>query len=337
MSVRHSPTWGRSDDPFEGGGRPSKGTCGADAARQPRGMTSTDPLGSDATAPTPARGDASADAATPHLTTSERDPDVASTESVRRDADERWRAGPAEEALRAGSRATGSGLRRALCVGAVIACLPYLALKVHWLFGGRTGLLDPQFGHSAFMVAANAVTFAMEVVAVVLAVAFVAPWGRRLPAPVVLLPMWVGTGLLGGILVTVPFQLLMMLLVAAPPSSPASPGATADVPPIADWVYAVVYAGFGVLGLCLIGGFALYAGQRWLRPGGWARPLREWARSAPVPVAGCGVVAVAFGVVVAAIGFAGDPRGIGRALGDAPWRSRADSPCWPSRRAVRRG
>ncbi|WP_226343990.1 hypothetical protein [Agilicoccus flavus] len=211
-----------------------------------------------------------------------------------------------------------TGLRRALCVGAVAACLPYLALKVHWLLGGRIGLLDPAFGRSTTMAVANALTFAMEVVALVLAVAFVAPWGRRLPGPVVLLPMWVGTGLLGGILVSVPLQLLATLVVAARPSSPAAPGGPSGTPPIADWVYAVVYAGFGVLGLCLIGGFALYAHQRWLRPGGWARPLRAWVRPAPAAAAirAVGGLAVAFGVAVAALGFVGDPRGVGGALGD---------------------
>ncbi len=211
--------------------------------------------------------------------------------------------------------ATVSGLRRALCAGAVLACLPYLLLKLHWLLGGRLGLLDPAFGHSAFLWAANAVTFAMEVVAVVLAVAFVAPWGRRLPAPVVLLPMWVGTGLLGGILVTVPFQLVAALLVGAPPSSPASPQA-GGVPPIAGWVYAVVYAGFGVLGVCLLGGFALYARQRWLRPDGWLRPLGDWSRPRSGVGAVLGVVGIVFGLVLVWVGVAGDPRGIGGALGE---------------------
>lgn len=209
---------------------------------------------------------------------------------------------------------TVSGLRRALCVGAVLACLPYLLLKLHWLLGGRLGLLDPELGRSAIMQVANALTFAMEAVAVVLAVAFVAPWGRRLPSPLVLLPMWVGTGLLGGILVTVPFQVLATLVVATPPTSPSAPR-SGRVPPIADWVYAVVYTGFGVLGVCLIGGFALYAWERWLRPDGWTRPLVDWARPASGLTA-WGVFTIAFGLLPVGLGFAGDPRRIGGALGD---------------------
>lgn len=257
----------------------------------------------------------------------------------------------------AGSQADPSGaptvsrLRRLLGIGAVLACLPYLAIKTTWLLGGRVGLLDPTFGASVTMQVANALTFAMEAVALALAVAFVAPWGRRLPAPVVLLPMWIGTGLLGGILAAIPFTIATQVLV-----TPAAAGgsATARVP-IAGWVFVVVYVGFAVLGLCLIAGFALYAVDRWLRPGGWLAPLGAWpvgsgprrpaairslddavpgevaascgrgrlvgdsprgGRLAVTPWAVVGGVAVLGGLAIAATGVRGDPRGLGWALAD---------------------
>ncbi|MDO5712240.1 MAG: hypothetical protein Q4P32_10945 [Micrococcales bacterium] len=213
-----------------------------------------------------------------------------------------------------------SGLRRTLCVGAVLACLPYLALKAIWLLGGRVGLLDPEFGTSATMHVANALTFAMEAVALTLAVAFVAPWGRRLPAPLVLLPMWIGTGLLGGILFALGFTAFTQVLgTPAAPSSP-SPGAPGSPQAaIAQWVFVVVYAGFSVLGLCLLGGFALYAAERWLRPGGWGRRLDTWPAGGATSTRRWELLAgptVVFGVGVLVAGFAGRTSGLDWSLAD---------------------
>lgn len=169
-------------------------------------------------------------------------------------------------------------LRLALSIVAVLACLPYLALKVAWLAGSRVGLLDPEFGRSAAMATANTVTAAFELVALALAVAFVAPWGRRLPGGLVLLPMWVGSGLLGGVLVALPATAVAAALGPAPSRPPGDPGAGGTpppTPPLADWVYALVYGGFAVLGLALLAGFALYAHERWLAPAGWSAPLAD--------------------------------------------------------------
>lgn len=154
-------------------------------------------------------------------------------------------------------------MRWAFCLLAVASTLPYLTLKVVWLAGGRVGLNDPEFGRSAVMYAANAITFGLELAAVALALIFVLPFGRRLPPWLVLIPMWVGTGFLAQILVTLPLQ----LIDGAPAESSTEEG------PIADWVFAVVYAGFAALGVFLLCGFVLYAHERWGRHGGWTAPL----------------------------------------------------------------
>ena len=156
---------------------------------------------------------------------------------------------------------TVSARRRLVSVLAVAGTVPYLTLKVAWLSGSRVGLLDPDFGRSATMHLANAATLVMDAVAVLLAVAFVARWRLRVPSPLVLAPMWVGTGLLAPIVVILPLQ----IMIGVPESSASGPTA------IADWVYLVVYAGFFWQGVFLMLGFALWARERWGEVAG--RPL----------------------------------------------------------------
>lgn len=169
-----------------------------------------------------------------------------------------------------------SRLRWALSLAALAATVPYLALKGHWIFGGRTGLTDPDFGTSAVMVGLNAATAAMEAVAIVLALAFVMPWGRRVPALLIVAPMWVATGLLGQILLTLPLQLALTTLIGTPLSDPG-PG------PIEAWVFTMVYGGFAVLGVCLIAGFILYARNRWSYEQQWRAQLSAVARPHSAP------------------------------------------------------
>lgn len=171
--------------------------------------------------------------------------------------------------------------RWVVSVLAILGTVPYLTLKTLWLSGSRVGLLDPEFGHSAAMYAANAITLVMDGVAVVMALAFVTAWGRRIPGWLVLLPMWVGTGLLAPILVVVPLQAaLAPFTAAAREAQPANP--------LADWVYLVVYGGFMWQGVFLLTGFVLYAADRWGRPLAWRQPVGQWpATGMPtlVPVA----------------------------------------------------
>ncbi|NRQ40208.1 hypothetical protein HII36_51565 [Nonomuraea sp. NN258] len=150
-------------------------------------------------------------------------------------------------------------------VVAVAAMLPYLTLKLLWLTGSSIGVNDPRLMRDPAMVGLNTMTFGMDVVALVLALAFTLRWGRRLPAWLVLPPMWVGTGLLGVIIVTVPFALLVEGFSIFPAGGP-----------IETWVYAMVYTGFIVQGVGLMAAFALYARDRWpfVFAGGLAHPSR---------------------------------------------------------------
>ncbi|MFJ8429753.1 hypothetical protein ACIQ9P_00470 [Kitasatospora sp. NPDC094019] len=148
------------------------------------------------------------------------------------------------------------GRTRAAAAGvAVAATVPYLGLKLLWLTGHPVGVGDAEAMNDLWLV--NLLTFGMDAVAVLLALAFVRPWGRRAPAGLVAFPMWVATGLLGTLLFALPVLLLSALLLG-PEQTP--PG-TDDGP--SGWVFQVVYGGFAVQGLALITGFLLYARERW--------------------------------------------------------------------------
>lgn len=146
-------------------------------------------------------------------------------------------------------------LRRGLAAAAIAACLPYLSLKTAWLAGSTIGLNDPEIAHDPVMKVANAVTFFLDAAAVALALAFVTRWGRRLPGWLVAAPMWVGAGLLGAIAVALPVQGILLMVHPQPVADAASP--------IAPWVYAVVYPGFLLQGVCLLAGYWFYARDRW--------------------------------------------------------------------------
>lgn len=164
-------------------------------------------------------------------------------------------AGPATELAPVGPA------RRLLAAFAALMALPYLWLKVAWLSGSRIGLNDPEFGTSTAMYALNLLTGMLDVVAFVLAAVFFFRRGLRAPAWLVVPPMWIGAGLLGQVLLMLPYELIVQ---AVNPSE-----AQGDLPlPIAGWVFTLVYAGFAGMGIGLLGAFALYARQRW----GRARP-----------------------------------------------------------------
>ncbi|HEX4816333.1 MAG TPA: hypothetical protein VFV66_26620 [Nonomuraea sp.] len=134
---------------------------------------------------------------------------------------------------------------------AIAATLPYLTLKILWMGGSSIGVADAAFMRDPAMVALNAMTFGMDAVALVLALAFTMRWGRRLPAWLVLLPLWVGTGLLA------------VVAVAAPVVTVATGLRAFGGGPIAPWVYALVYGGFTVQAIGLVTAFAGYSRDRW--------------------------------------------------------------------------
>ncbi|MEV1177645.1 hypothetical protein [Nonomuraea sp. NPDC049784] len=172
---------------------------------------------------------------------------------------------------------------------AVAAMLPYLTLKMLWLTGSSIGTTDPGLLNDSAMVGLNAMTFGMEAVGLMLALAFTTRWGLRLPAWLVLLPLWVGTGLLSVVIVTVPIMLLAGGLSVFETGGPIEP-----------WIYMMVYSGFIVQGAGLMTAFVLYSRDRW--PGvfttridhAFAGPTREFQT---VVAWGALLVAVPIGVV----------------------------------------
>ncbi|MBT2888977.1 MFS transporter [Streptomyces sp. McG2] len=92
----------------------------------------------------------------------------------------------------------------------------------------------------------------------VLVLLLVRPWGLRAPGWLLLVPVWIATGLLLPIVLGYPAQLVAGALGAG------GSGSTSDAEPFLDsWVFAVVYGGFIVQALALTTLFLRYAGRRW--------------------------------------------------------------------------
>ena len=116
----------------------------------------------------------------------------------------------------------------------------------------------------------------VQLVAVVLVLALVRPWSRRVPAWLLLFPVWVGTGLL--------FQVVVGSAILLGLSSTASQESGTATGGIALWVYVVVYASFAVQGVALAIAFGCH-----VRAGGaecWASALAMSSRGQQ-PDRGC--------------------------------------------------
>ncbi|WP_316762130.1 hypothetical protein [Streptomyces herbicida] len=145
--------------------------------------------------------------------------------------------------------------RRLLRLVAIVACLPYLCLKLAWIAGSHLGIPDgsPLLKHRVTMVVANGLTVLMDATVIVLALLLTRPWGRRVPSWLLAVPMWVATGLLAPIMVGFPLQMVVH-----------GGSDSGDGRPFLDgWVFGVVYGGFIVQGLALGALFVGYARERW--------------------------------------------------------------------------
>ncbi|GGX94696.1 hypothetical protein [Streptomyces hiroshimensis] len=152
--------------------------------------------------------------------------------------------------------------RRVLRAVAITACLPYLGLKVAWVAGSHVGIPEGSTLRDAGtgLVVANAITILMDATVVALALLLTRPWGRRVPAWLLTLPMWGAVGLLTPIMYGFPAQLTVRALGG---SAAAGSGSGAEKPFLDEWVFGVVYTGFIVQGLALGTLFVLYARERW--------------------------------------------------------------------------
>lgn len=170
--------------------------------------------------------------------------------------------------------------------------LPYLALKANWLAGGTLGMRDPAALADPSIVALNAVTLVMDLLLIALAIALTHGVGRRIPAVALLLPVWVGTGL------------LIPMAVAILPAAVLGELTTAS-DSLESWVRPLVYGGFAWQGVGLSLTLVGYAVRRWgavvAAPAPVAGPLRSVLRV----LVGGGTVAVTLsGVLYLMTGFA---------------------------------
>lgn len=168
----------------------------------------------------------------------------------------------------------GRGVR-ALRAVAIVSCLPYITLKILWIAGSRVGVPDGSalLDNRIAMAVANGLSVVLGAAVVVLALLLTQPWGRRVPAWLLALPMWVATGLLAPIMTGYPLQLAVTALTGSGTRPPA-----ADEPFLHEWVFGVVYTGFIVQGLALGTLFARYAHRRWGHL--WQGPLGGAAETA---------------------------------------------------------
>lgn len=157
--------------------------------------------------------------------------------------------------------------RRALCAITILAAVPYLVLKTLWVCGVDVGVQGSGMRGGA-MAGANLLTIAMDGTAVAVALALVRPWGSRIPAWVLVFPMWVATGFLAPIVVGAPAAALAGALSRQSAGSGGGSGES-----LSGWVFALVYGGFGVQGVTLAAGFVLHVRARWGRL--FRMPLRE--------------------------------------------------------------
>ncbi|MEU3692999.1 hypothetical protein [Streptomyces narbonensis] len=184
-----------------------------------------------------------------------------------------------------------SPLRRVLRVLAIVACLPYISLKVVWVAGGELGIPagSELLEHPTLLAVANSISVLADAVVVVLALLLTQEWGLRVRAWLLAFPMWAATGLLAPIMAGYPAQLAVALISgdeqAAAPSEPF----------LDEWVFAVVYGGFILQGLTLGTLFVLYARDRWGRV--WRGRLGEVAAR----VSGPGVRAAALAGAVTSL------------------------------------
>lgn len=145
---------------------------------------------------------------------------------------------------------TPAAARWAVALGGAAAA-PYIAAKTYWACGGRAGLADgfDVVGEFERNGAPEALvwlehhgidfTAVLALTGVVLACALVRPWGRRLPAWLLLAPAWAGTLL-------IPYGLLTAVLAAT-----GNDGGGHAAPSITPWVVPAGVGAFVGIGTAL--------------------------------------------------------------------------------------
>ncbi|WP_157429561.1 hypothetical protein [Actinomadura oligospora] len=157
-----------------------------------------------------------------------------------------------------GRHGSPGALRLAIAYLTCAACVPYIALKLTWLFGGNLGVNDTGMMHSTKVEVANVITFALDATTILIELAFTYGWGRRLPSWLVVVPIWVGTGLLAPLALGIPLGTIVQFAMGE-----GSPTSSAGASALDPWVFVVVYGGFITQAAGLTVAFAFYAKARW--------------------------------------------------------------------------
>ncbi|MEX1079855.1 MAG: hypothetical protein WED09_12205 [Homoserinimonas sp.] len=143
--------------------------------------------------------------------------------------------------------------------GVIVSVAPYVLVKIAWLAGSDFGML-PGAGTGEMstprFVIGNTLTLGMDLMAVLLALALVKPWGRRVPAWLVFTVGGAATGLLAPILIGVPLGSALQLVIEGRVTS----GAEGN---LQGWMFAMIYGGFGLMAVALAILLGLYAEDRW--------------------------------------------------------------------------
>jgi hypothetical protein len=180
----------------------------------------------------------------------------------------------------------------------MVSCLPYIGLKTAWIAGSRVGIPDGSalLDGGTVLRVANVATVLMDGAVILLALLLTRPWGRRVPAWLLVLPMWVASGLLLPIMTAYPAQLAVRLLGG----NAGRPVGEGNSEPFLDpWVFGVVYGGFIVQGFALGTLFALYAGERWGHL--WQGRLRDLPAGPTAPALRVTAVAAALAALLPGI------------------------------------
>ncbi|MER7177686.1 hypothetical protein [Streptomyces mesophilus] len=198
-----------------------------------------------------------------------------------------------------------SPAHRLLRLAAIVSCLPYLTLKFAWILGSHIGIPDGSslLEHRTTMLVANTVTVLMDACVIALALLLTRPWGLRVPAWLLLVPVWVASGLLAPIMTGFPVQLLIKVLGGDVQTQSASE------PFLDEWVFGVVYGGFILQGVALGGLFALYARRRWGHL--WRGRVGDVTTPASRPLALTAAVVALFPVAVHLMWASGSTAGLG--------------------------
>ena len=140
---------------------------------------------------------------------------------------------------------------------AVVATLPYLALKGLWLSGSSVGLTPEAAAemHTGRFLIGNSVTVVLEILALVLAWSLTRPWAARVPTRLFALLAAGASGLLAPILLGLPLGQVAQTVVHGSPSFEGEG--------MAPWVFACVYGGFVLLGVALAWSIVDHARERW--------------------------------------------------------------------------